>query len=392
MMTALHLCLVTETYLPEVNGVANSLQRLLSHLNSDEFRISIIRTAPKVDYPQAANEMWVRGVSVPQYPDIQLGLPAGQRIRRAWRVDPPDIVYVATEGMLGASAVAQARYLSIPVISAFHTNFHRYSDYYGMAWIHSAVMAWMRHFHNRTDATFVPSRAMVKELTAEGIDRVEWLPHGVDCEHFSPAMRCSSLRRDWARSGELHDDIVLLYVGRLAAEKNLVVALEAADVARQQGFDLRMVVVGDGPLRAELEVLYPHAVFTGVKTGRELAVHYASADVFLMPSQTETFGLVTLEAMASGLPVVAYNMAAAGECVRPSVDGYLAQDETPGAFNLALLQQLNSASTLMGIDARAQAESLSWQMVARQFERRLVEIIAREREPSNMVQPLQNPF
>lgn len=392
-MTALHLCLVTETYLPEVNGVANSLQRLLSHLNSDMFRVSIIRTSPKVDYPQAVNEMWVRGLSVPQYPDIQLGLPAGQRIRRAWKTDPPDIVYVATEGMLGASAVAQARFMSIPVISAFHTNFHRYSGYYGMAWIRSAVMAWMRRFHNRTDVTLVPSRALVKELTAERIDRVEWLPHGVDCEHFSPTLRCPNLRRDWTISGEaLDDEIILLYVGRLAAEKNIAVALEAAEVARQQGFNLRMVVVGDGPMRAELEILYPYAVFAGVKTGRELAVHYASADVFLMPSQTETFGLVTLEAMASGLPVVAYNMAAAGECVRSSIDGYLAIDETAEAFRNALRQQLNSDSTLMGIDARTQAESMSWHTVARQFERRVVEIIVRQRESSNMVQPLQSPF
>lgn len=387
-MTALHLCLVTETYLPEVNGVANSLQRLLSHLNSDVFRVSIIRTSPKVDYPQAANEIWVRGLSVPQYPDIQLGLPAGQRIRRAWREDPPDIVYVATEGMLGASAVAQARYMAVPVISAFHTNFHRYSGYYGMGWIHTAVMMWMRRFHNRTDATLVPSRAMVKELTAEGIDRVEWLPHGVDCEHFTPNLRSQHLRRAWAS----HDEIVLLYVGRLAAEKNLRVALEAAEVARKGGFNIRMVVVGEGPLRQELETLYPHAVFTGVKTGDELARHYASADVFLMPSQTETFGLVTLEAMASGLPVVAYNMAAAGECVRPGVDGYLAANESPEAFYEALQALLMSDSTLMGIDARAQAESLSWHMVARQFERRLFEIVADQDASTDLVQPLQNPF
>lgn len=387
-MTVLHLCLVTETYLPEVNGVANSLQRLISHLNPELFRVSIIRTAPKVEYEQAPNEIWVRGLSVPQYPDVQLGLPAGQRIRRAWKLDPPDIVYVATEGFLGASAVAQARYFSLPVISAFHTNFHRYSDYYGMGWIHTAVMAWMRRFHNRTDATLVPSRAMVKELSAARIERVEWLSHGVDCQHFCPSLRRQELRRDWG----VKDEIVLLYVGRLAAEKNLQVALEAAEVAMKHGHRVRTVVVGDGPLRAELQAHYPHMLFTGVKTGSELASHYASADVFLMPSQTETFGLVTLEAMASGLPVVAYNMAAAGECVRVGVDGYLAQDETPSAFSAALLQMLNFDPTLMGIDARSQAESYSWQMVARQFERRLLELLADKQEARNMVQPLQTPF
>lgn len=387
-MTAMHLCLVTETYLPEVNGVANSLQRLISQLNSDLFRVSIIRTTPKVEHPQAENEIWVRGFSVPQYPDIQLGLPAGQRIKHAWKIDPPDIVYVATEGMLGASAVAQARYLSVPVISAFHTNFHRYSGYYGMGWIRTALMAWMRRFHNRTEVTLVPSRAMVKELTDEGIQRVEWLPHGVDCEHFSPSLRSQNLRRQWSPDCE----IVLLYVGRLAAEKNLHTALESAKSAREKGFKVRMVVVGDGPLREALQAQYADVVFTGVKTGRELAIHYASADIFLMPSQTETFGLVTLEAMASGLPVVAYDMAAAGECVRPSVDGYLAQDDSVGAFSDALLQLLVMDATLMGIDARARAEDLSWQMVARQFERRLFEVVTERQGTRDLVQPLQNPF
>ncbi|MEK9713384.1 MAG: glycosyltransferase family 1 protein, partial [Thalassolituus sp.] len=301
-----HLCIVTETYLPEVNGVANSLRHLISHLNPNLYRVSIVRTSPRTEFAQPANEVWVKGVTIPQYPDLQLGLPARQRMKKLWRKDPPDAVYVATEGLLGASAVSLARELGIPVISAFHTNFHRYSGYYGLGWIRSAVMAWMRRFHNRTGATLVPSRAMVEELTSAGIERVEWLPHGVDCERFNPQHRSASLRVEWGvKAGER----VLLYVGRLAAEKNIRTALIAAEQAQAAGAAVRVVVVGDGPLAASLKERFPEVVFTGVKTGLELSRCYASADIFMMPSQTETFGLVTLEAMAAGLPVVAYDLA-----------------------------------------------------------------------------------
>lgn len=382
-----HLCIVTETYLPEVNGVANSLRHLISHLNPNLYRVSIVRTSPRSEFAQPDNEVWVKGVTIPQYPDLQLGLPARQRMKKLWRKDPPDAVYVATEGLLGASAVSLARELGIPVISAFHTNFHRYSGYYGLGWIRSAVMAWMRRFHNRTGATLVPSRAMVDELTSAGIERVEWLPHGVDCERFNPLHRSASLREEWGvKSGER----VLLYVGRLAAEKNIRTALEAAEQAQASGAPVRVVVVGDGPLASSLKERFPEVVFTGVKTGSELSRCYASADIFMMPSQTETFGLVTLEAMAAGLPVVAYDLAAAAEFVRPGVDGVLAADESEDAFFHALKRILRMETTLMGLDARAQAEQLSWLMVARQFERRIEALIADHFKSSGLVQPLHS--
>ncbi|MEC8444491.1 MAG: glycosyltransferase family 1 protein [Pseudomonadota bacterium] len=407
-----HLCVVTETYFPEVNGVAISLQRLLQSLNPNVFRVSMVRTRPKpkksgasaqakTDVPLAssnassqvgelkAGELQVRGIRVPQYPDVQLGLPAGSALQRAWENDRPALVYVATEGPLGASAVAMARKMNIPVISAFHTNFHRYSGYYGVGWIQSLVMAWMRRFHNRTALTLVPSRTLVQELTSAGLQRVEWLPHGVDCEHFHPARRSVRLREAWGIQGR---EVVALMVGRLAAEKNLVTALSAVQSARRAGHRIRSVVVGDGPMRAALERQFPEAIFCGEQTGVALAAHYASADVFLMPSQTETFGLVTLEAMASGLPVVAYDLAAAGEFVRPGVDGMLASDLSEQAFNDALCGLLSLEPTFMGLDARAQAEQLSWPSVARQFERRTLALLANQYDCQQVVQPLQNPL
>ncbi|WP_370293511.1 glycosyltransferase family 4 protein [Thalassolituus sp.] len=385
-MTVQHLCVVTETYLPEVNGVANSLQRLISHLSPEAFRTSLIRTTPRTDYPAQGHELRLRGVTIPQYPELQLGLPAYRKIRRFWEQDRPDIVYVATEGLMGASAVAVARTMGIPVVSAFHTNFHHYSGYYGLSWIKSTVMAWMRRFHNRTAMTLVPSRVMVRELQEAGITNVSCLPHGVDCHTFNPAHRSAQLRQQWqCQPGEQ----VALYVGRLAAEKNIRVAMEAADELRRQGRKIRMVVVGDGPQRDALETEFPDAIFMGVQTGEALSQCFASADIFLMPSKTETFGLVTLEAMASGLPVVAYPLAAAAECVRQGVDGVLAEGLESRDFSHALVAALRLDTTLMGLDARAQAETMSWESVASRFEN-FAAVLMRSQHHDDMVQALQN--
>lgn len=385
-MSIRHICVVTETYLPEVNGVANSLQHLFTHLNPDLYQITFVRPAPRVDMEVPDNEVWVKGISIPQYPDLQLGLPSKTALRSNWKANPPDLVYVATEGLLGASAVAIAREYKLPIISAFHTNFHRYSGYYGLGIMRRMIMGWMRRFHNRTHVTLVPSRSMVSELSAEGMERVEWLPHGVDCRRFNPEHRSATLREEW---GVGPDEQVALCVGRVAAEKNLIVALNAVRQMRREGRQVRPVIVGDGPLRETLSEEFPEAVFTGVKTGQALSECFASADLFLMPSQTETFGLVTLEAMASGLPVVAYDMAAAREFVRTGVDGSLASDETDEAFTDALRVALRFDSTLMGLDARSQAEQLSWDMVARQFERRVEALLATHCESRGVVHPLQ---
>ena len=381
-MTTYHLCIVTETFSPDVNGVAISLQQLIRHLNPTLFRVSVVRPAPQQAYQPAMPEIWTRGVRVPLYPDVQLGLPATRTLRSAWRDDWPDVVYIATEGPLGASAAALARHVDIPVISAFHTNFHRYSGYYGFGWVQGLIMKWLRRFHNRTDRTLVPSEDLKNDLTLDGFERVHWLSHGVDCEVFSPAFRSQSLRDAW---GVAPDETVLLFVGRMAPEKNLALAIRAVESAQADGHAVRLVAVGDGPLRKRLQQEHPNVIFTGICTGETLSACFASADVFLMPSQTETFGLVTLEAMASGLPVVAFNLAAAGQFVEPQA-GILAQDLSEESFILALGQLLNNAMISdAGQRAREIAEASSWSAVTRQFEGHCVDLIRQENRTEEML-------
>ena len=360
----IRLAIVTETYVPDVNGVANSLRQLLKALDPEQFRIQIIRTRPREDWTPEHDEIWCRGVSIPMYPDLQLGLPASGKIRHAWESFQPHIVYIATEGPLGISARKEAQQRGLPVLSAFHTNFHRYSSFYGLGWVQTFTQNWLRRFHNRTAMTIVPSEDIAQNLRQDGFDNVRVLSHGVDCDLFNPRRRSAALREQWQASEATR---VLLYVGRIAAEKNIPLAIDAWRALRDRGDNVRLVMVGDGPMRAELEREYPEIVFAGVQTGEMLARHYASADMFLFPSQTETFGLVTLEAMASGLAVVAFPLAAAALHIRDGENGLLAASCDDRAFIESSLGILNQNVAVLRQNARKQAEFASWKSIADQF-------------------------
>ena len=213
--------------------------------------------------------------------------------------------------------------------SDFRTNFQAYSGHYRLGWLRGAIEAYLRHFHNRTDCTMVPTEALRAELQAAGFERTVVVARGVDTQLFDPLRRSEALRRQW---GAAESDGVVLYVGRLAAEKNLEVLLQAFASMRRTDPRLRLVLVGDGPLRESLRQRCPEAVLAGQRSGIDLAAHYASADLFLFPSLTETFGNVTPEAMASGLPVLAFDHAAAGQLIEHGENGWLVPHGDSSAF------------------------------------------------------------
>jgi len=376
-MKPVRIAVVTETYVPDVNGVANSLRQLLRALDPQQFRVQIIRTRPRTHWVPEHEEVWCRGVTIPMYPDLQLGLPSRRRIHRVWDSFQPDLVYIATEGLLGHSALQEARRRGLPVISAFHTNFHRYSSFYGLGWIKTLTLSWLRRFHNRTAMTIVPAEDIALSLRREGFANVGVLPHGVDCQLFHPRRRSPALRDEWRASDGSR---VLLYVGRIAAEKNIPLAIQAWQQVCQEHPDTRLVMVGDGPLRAGLQQEYPEIVFAGVQTGEQLARYFASADAFLFPSQTETFGLVTLEAMASGLPVVAYPLAAAAIYVHSGQDGELAEDLSDAAFIAAACRLLRRDCHGAGQAARQQAEEAGWDSIASRFGRLVMDHLAEDKK------------
>ncbi len=321
----LRIAVVTETYPPEVNGVAMTLSRMVDGLIRRGHRIQLVRPRQHAQERPASGhaleEVLAAGVPIPSYAGLKLGLPAKRALTRLWSLQRPDVVHVVTEGPLGSSAIAAARKLRLPVTSDFHTNFHAYSHHYGMGWLKRPIAAYLRRFHNKTDATFVPTGQLARELGDNGYDNLQVVARGVDTALFHPERRSAELRRSW---GATDNSLVVLSVGRMAPEKNLNLVLEAFAAIQARQPEARLVFVGDGPVRAGLQARHPQHVFAGMRSGADLASHYASGDLFLFPSLTETFGNVTQEALASGLPVVAYDYAAAAELIVPGRNGLLA--------------------------------------------------------------------
>ena len=371
MTTALHIALVTETFAPEINGVANTLGQLCDGLRARNHRVQLIRPRQSADGNQRSSDelMLCRGWPLPGYPGLQWGLTSTHRLTRRWRQQPPDVVYIATEGPLGLCALRVARRLGITAVTGFHTNFQQYLRQHGLTLFTRALTHYLRGFHNRSALTLVPSTSQRVELERRHFQRLELLPRGVDSQLFSPAKRQQALRQSW---GLRDQDIALLYVGRLAPEKNLDALKRCFDElqARYPARRFKLIVVGDGSKRASLEASLPEAIFCGEQSGEALACHYASGDVFLFPSLGETFGNVVLEAQASGLGVVAYDEAAAGLHIRHGYNGVLAMPGDEYAWIEAACWLLEAPETLrtLRLNARRHASRQSWAGIIEQFE------------------------
>jgi len=365
--------IVSETAPPEVNGVAMTVGRLLEGMRSRGHRVTLVRPRPKAD-DAARGDVTVRGLPLPGYPDVRFGLPAGSFLRRRWAAHRPDVVHVVTEGPLGWSAVRCARSLGIPVTSGFHTNFDHYSVHYGLGWLRPLIAAYLRGLHRRAGATVVPTAALAAELAGSGVPGVRVVGRGVDTDLFDPARRSPELRAAWG-AGE--GDLVCLYVGRLAAEKNLALVVRSFSAIARVRPGARLVWVGDGPLRGllEREPLQQH--FAGWRTGDELAQHYASADLFLFPSLTETYGNVVAEAMASGLGVVAYRSAAAAELIADGENGLSVPAGDERAFVDAALRLARAGQDWqrgLRLAARESMLPRHWDQVVASFETVLREV------------------
>ncbi|MBB5876790.1 MULTISPECIES: glycosyltransferase family 4 protein [Xanthomonas] len=356
--------IVTETYPPEVNGVALTVQGLELGLRARGHSVDVVRPRQAGDADPADLRL-VRGAALPRYPGLKFGLPAPRRLTRLWQAAPPDAVYIATEGPLGWSALRSARRLGIPIATGFHTRFDEYLPQYGAAWLQSTALRWMRRFHNQAQATLVPTRELRDFLATQGFERVRLLARAVDSKQFEPQRRDPQLRQQW---GLQDDDCAVLYVGRIASEKNLPLAVRAFRQLQQLRPRARFVWVGDGPLRERLAQENPDFIFCGVQRGDALARHFASGDLFLFPSRSETFGNVTLEAMASGLATVAFDYGAAREYLRDGSNGAAVADDD--AFIAAALR-LGSDEALrrrLGAAACASMQQLRPERVVADFD------------------------
>ena len=367
----MRFAIVTETYPPEVNGVALTVQGLETGLRQRGHAVSLVRPRQAIESEAADDTLLVRGARLPRYPGLKFGLPATRRLLALWKDSPPDAIYVATEGPLGWSAVRAARRLGIPVATGFHTRFDEYMRDYGVRFLQHTALRWMRRFHNSAQATLVPTRELADFLQAQGFHHAVRLVRAVDAQHFSPSRRDEALRAQW---GLGPDDLAVIYVGRIAAEKNLDLSIRAFDAIRQQHPTAKFVWVGDGPVRERLAQEHRDFVFCGVQRGEALARHFASGDLFLFSSHSETFGNVTLEAMASGVPTVAFNYGAAREHLVDGVHGAAVEDDD--AFMAAALRLATdpAARRAMGEAAVAAMRALRPEQVAADFDALLTDL------------------
>lgn len=371
----LKIAIVTETWPPEINGVALSLLQLCKGLQKQGHKILLIRPEQQGachDFTPS-KECLVKAQSIPKYPSLQFGWPQFLKVSQALDGFVPDVVHIVTEGPLGLSVLQAAKTKGIPISSGFHSPFQEFSRFFDLAFLVKPIQHYLRWFHNNTQLTCIPSKDTEYILRRFGVRcPLAIVGRGVDVACFSPVHSSDALRQQWKATSETR---VMLYVGRLSPEKEIDVVVKAYIAMKQVAQnDVKLVIVGDGPDRNRLEILCQShdVIFTGNLTGLNLAQAYASANVFVFASQVETFGNVVLEAMASGLPVIAYDYASAHLHVKNNETGWL----SPLGQMDKLIQSIdqlpnNQQLKYMGIKAREAVQDVGWQHPVRQFEQAL---------------------
>jgi len=347
-----------------MDGPVRALNKLVAHL--EQQGIDVLVFAPTVKKPAFQHVGTL--VSVPSIPfpgrsEYRVGLGLTPNIRRKLAKFKPDIVHLAAPDLLGLSALKWANKNGIPAVSSFHTRFDTYPRYYGMDWLEDHLTQYMRNFYHRCEHVYVPSQSMIDVLTNQKMSpNLRLWTRGVDMDLFAPDRRDMA----WRRSLGIDDDeIVVAFVGRLVLEKGLGKFADALDVLKSRCTKVRPLIVGAGPERENFQDRLPHAVFTGFLDGEALARAYASADIFFNASITETFGNVTLEAMASGTPAVCADATGSRTLVDHGRSGYLVDyDDVEGFADC--MERLISHSDLRASFAAVglqRAAGYSWHSV-----------------------------
>ncbi len=372
----MRVTLVTETYFPQVNGVSRTLGQLVRVMTEAGDTVQLVIP----DYgepPTNEHRQVVRSWNLPFYRELYLPLPPFGQVKRSIDAFRPDIVHIATEATLGLSVLRHGLRRKYPVVSSFHTNFDQYTRHYRVGWLNGLVWRYLRWFHNRTIETYVPSRATIADLEGRGFRRLVLWPRGVDGTLFRPDRPGRQAIREALGFGPEH--VVIGHVSRIAAEKNVDYLSEALVRVEASCPQVRILIVGDGPARPALEKkLGAAARFVGYKTGEELADHYAACDLFAFASLTETFGNVILEAMASGLPVVAVRAGGPGDTVRPGETGLLVESTDPPSTLADALRGLADDAPRrrrLAVSARAYALSQTWNAIMGGLRERYLKVL-----------------
>ncbi len=314
----MRIAVFTDTYLPQINGVTNTLSRLLRYFEAKDIEYKLF--IPKYELaPEDQNIENFYSIKMLLYPENRLAFPNSFRISSVLSDFRPDIIHIMTEFNMGLAGLNYGKKHGIPMVSNYTTNFSQYTDYYKLNFLKNSVWSYLRWFHTQNGITLCPSKVAQQELYENGICNTQILSRGIDCGSFHPGLRREELREDLGISGK----VAFLYVGRVSCEKDLdILCRSYHEVRRKYREQVALVITGDGPYLEKCKQTFPEdTIFTGYLRGSELAKMYASCDIFVCPSSTETFGNVILEAMASGTPVIGADAGGVGEILTHGWNG-----------------------------------------------------------------------
>ncbi len=360
----LRVALFTGNYDYIRDGVALTLNRLVAHLLEHKIPTRVFApTAEKAAFDSVGDVVSVPSIPVPGRPEYRVALGLNSSTRKAIMDFRPTLIHVATPDLLGFQALQLAKKNHTAVVSSFHTRYEAYVRYYGLGFLTGLCKLYAGHFYRQCDCVYVPCASMADELLREGlIGRHEIWSRGVDSTLFDPAKRSMAWRES---QGVAPDDLLVSYFGRLVKEKNVLQLKEIFQTLEQRGIGFRPMIVGAGPLEAALRTALPNAIFTGGVAGEELARAYASSDIYLFPSQSESFGNVTLEAMASGLPAVCANATGSKSLVVHGETGFLAKNNLSHEFadHLFTLLANDAQRRRFGQAARQRSLEFRWDTI-----------------------------
>lgn len=355
------IAIITETFLPSTDGIVTRLKAAVKWLKEQNHEVLVIAPDLGVYEYEGVRVAGVKAYRFFLYRNKKLAFPS-RKVGRLLKEFNPDLVHVVNPAVLGVAGIHYGK--RWPLVASYHTNIPHYANYYKLPFLEPVLWWYLRKLHNKADLNLCTSKTVLTELNSQRFHNVHLWDRGVDVDLYQPQKNDPGMR-ERLTDHEPHKRL-LLYVGRLAVEKEIEVirdVLEASD-------DIRLAIVGDGPHRQTLEEHFKgtRTVFTGYLHGEELARAYASSDIFVFPSTTETLGLVILEAMASGLPVIAAKSGPTCEQIEEGKNGLLYDPDQKHSF-VDTVAQLNDEEKRkkMGEYARETARSLGWEKPSRQL-------------------------
>lgn len=369
----MRIALFTETFLPKVDGIVTRLRHTVEHLQRRGNQVLVICPDGGIKEYKGAEIYGVSGVPLPLYPELKLALPR-PTIGKVLEQFQPDLIHTVNPAVLGLGGIYYAKTMDRPLVASYHTHLPQYLQHYGLGALEGFLWELLKTAHNQAKLNLCTSTAMVKELREQGIQRVALWQRGVDTEMFQPHLTSAQMR--WRLSLGHPENPLFIYVGRVSPEKQI----EEIKLVLEAIPESYLAIVGDGPAREDLELHFAGTPthFVGYLHGLELAVAYASADAFIFPSRTETLGLVLLEAMAAGCPVVAAASGGIMDIVTSGENGYLFDPLEPQSLITATQRLLSGKEEreMLRQNARTEAERWSWAAATHQLEEYYQSVVA----------------